>query len=67
MRKHIGFEAIDCPYLDYVNASRSWVCLRFYDDISTADYCMKCKFDMLERIERDIRKERNSGRLLRLA
>ena len=67
MRKHICFEAIDCPYLNYVNASSSWVCLRFYDDISTADCCMKCKFDKLERVEREIRKGVARGGILRLA
>ena len=43
MSKHICFESIDCPFLQYVQKSKSWVCLRWSDDIPHVDLCIECK------------------------
>ena len=61
MRKHINFEAIDCEDLQYMRASRSWVCLRYYCDLKYCDDCVQCKFSDLRVKENAIRKEKNRG------
>ena len=56
---HIGFHSIDCKYLDYVKASRSHVCLMYFDDLDSADICMKCKFAALLKAEQKLREKKN--------
>lgn len=63
----ICFEAIDCEYLHYVNASRSWVCMRCFCDLKHVDSCMSCRFLEKAKMEARIRKEGGSGAILRLA
>ena len=45
MSKHIKFDGFDCPKLQYVKASDSWVCLRFFVDLKDVEECFNCKFD----------------------
>lgn len=64
MREHICFESISCRFLQYVSASKSWVCVKYFDDISHCGICMQCKFARQLEKERQLRKGVVSGRLL---
>lgn len=55
MREHINFEAIECDDLLYMNASKSYVCLRMLTDLDNVDDCMQCKFSKLKAKEDKIR------------
>ena len=59
MKTHICFETVDCERLQYVEPSRSWVCLNGFFDLKTVDTCMKCKFDRLRVLENELRKCKN--------
>lgn len=56
-RKHICFESIDCKYLQYIEASNSWVCLDKFFDLSTHEVCQYCRFAKLRVVEDTLRKE----------
>lgn len=64
MREHICFETISCKFLQYVPQAKSWVCIRFFDDIPTVDLCMTCKFQKQMEKERELRKKGLNGRFL---
>lgn len=44
MSTHIGFEGIDCKWLNYVPHGRCWVCLDLCAEIKEPSFCMECKF-----------------------
>ena len=42
MKRHVSFDSIDCEKLQYVLASRSWVCLRHFCDLDDVSDCVTC-------------------------
>lgn len=52
---HINFEAIDCPHLCYEEKGRTWVCLKYFDDLTHADTCVQCQFQAKLELERRLK------------
>lgn len=59
MKRHISFDSIDCNELQYVRASRSWVCLRNFYDLDNVDTCMKCRQNAQWVRENKLREKKN--------
>lgn len=51
-KKHITFDSIDCPHLQYIKTASCWVCLDRFIDLKEPDFCMMCKFEQLRLRER---------------
>lgn len=77
MRKHITLDSIDCKHLKYdakdgfmcVNKDNT-VCVKTFADATDCISCMRCKFDRLLRIEKEVRRiyaKEKDAKILRLA